>query len=289
VRHDRPLPAVRDRAIRRGSHLARAETNGRCADRRRDADADTYTARVRVYGDEYDDPFDWAKLYLRGKMSVTDPCRVFVGFALVSFSLMSDDARAQVTEFIDGIVDAASPAGIATGVDGTDRSTGIAGNSFARATTDVLGDLIFDADFEGNRNGGISCNTALVLGGDTTYSADTTTAPNWMNSFGPASSSSNDVVYMFVAGADVAGSIIPTASNYPFAMYLIPSCGESGTEPSPIGATATIGRGIDLLASGVTSGNTYYLAVTGIPAGGPGANGTLNFTTPSSIAIAPKF
>jgi hypothetical protein len=107
-----------------------------------------------------------------------------------------------------------------------------------------------------------------------------------MSSFGPLFSPSNDVVYMFVAGPDVDGSIIPTASNFAFAMYLIPSCAESGSEPSPIGATATIGTGIDLLASGVISGNTYYLAVTGTASDGPGANGTLNFTTPFSIAPA---
>jgi len=220
-------------------------------------------------------------------MRVMDPCRVFVGFALVSFSLMSNDAPAQVIESNDGMVAAASPAGVATAADGTAY---IAGNNLAHtATADVLGDLILDSDFEGNRNGGTSCDTALALGGDTTYSADTTTAPDWMNSFGPAISLSNDVVYMFVAGSDVAGAIIPTASNYAFAMYLIPSCEESGAQPTPIGATATIGRGIDLMAAGVTSGNTYYLAITGVPAMGPGANGTLNFTTPSSIAIAPKF
>jgi hypothetical protein len=63
-------------------------------------------------------------------------------------------------------------------------------------------------------------------------------------------------------------------------MYLIPSCTDSGSEPQPIGATATIGRGIDLAVSGVISGNTYYLAITGPASGGAGANGTLNFTTP---------
>src|SRR6185312_15938786 len=131
------------------------------------------------------------------------------------------------------------------------------------------------ADFEGQRNGGTSCSTAVELTGDTTFSADTTLTSNWMSSFGPLISPSNDVVYTFVAGPDVEGSIVPTVANYGFAMYLIDGCSESGAEPSPIGATATLGRGIDLAASGVISGHTYYLAVTAPASGGGGANGTL--------------
>lgn len=199
------------------------------------------------------------------------PCRVFVGSALVSFCLTFDDTRAQViTELGDGITAGSFPTGIATGTDGN-----------------LLSDLIFNDGFDGQKNGGTSCATATILEGGVTYAADTTAAPNWMSSFGPLLSPSNDVVYMFVAGPDADGSITPTASNYAFAMYLIPSCSESGTEPPPIGVTATIGRGIDLMASGVTSGNTYFLAITGTASGGAGANGTLNFTTPFSLAPMP--
>ena len=152
-----------------------------------------------------------------------------------------------------------------------------------RTATPASSDLIFNDGFDGqNENGGTSCATATVLAAGLTYTADTIAAPNWMSSFGPLNSPSNDVVYTFVAGPDVSGFITPIASNFDFAMYLIPSC-ESGTEPSPIGATATIGRGIDLATSGVTSGNTYYLAITGTASGGGGANGRLNFTTPFSI------
>lgn len=161
--------------------------------------------------------------------------------------------------------------------------------SWDRTADPAVTDLIFEADFDVETNGGTSCATATVLDGVATYSAITTAAPNWMSSFGPLLSPSNDVVYKFVAGPDVVGSIVPTSSNYTFAMYLIPSCTDSGSEPQPIGATATIGRGIDLAASGVISGNTYYLAITGPASGGAGANGTLNFTTPFSIAGHPQF
>jgi hypothetical protein len=197
---------------------------------------------------------------------VMKPCCVFAGFALVSFCLAFGNARAQVIT-ASGDENAADsiPAVVATD------------------------DLIFEGGFEGQENGGTSCATATVLGGGATYAADTTSALNWMSSFGPVQSPSDDVVYVFVAGPDVAGSITPTSARYDFAMYLIPSCAESGVEPTPIGATATVGRGIDLQASGVISGHTYYLAVTGTSSGGAGANGTVNFTTPFSIAVPREF
>ena len=203
----------------------------------------------------------------------TKSCRIFAGTALVSFCLTLDGAFAQSVN---------------------ERSDGIASDSFASAEdrtspidSAALGDLIFDADFEGQRNGGTSCATANVLTGGLTYSGDTNATTNWMGSFGPLLSPSNDVVYTFVAGSDVEGSITPTTSNYAFAIYLIETCVDSGGEPQPIGATATPGRGIDLAASGVISGHTYYLAITGAASGGAGANGTVNFTTPPSLAMRP--
>jgi hypothetical protein len=122
---------------------------------------------------------------------------------------------------------------------------------------------------------GLSCASAIPVSSYSSYTSDTTNASNWMTSFGPLVSPSNDVVYKFVAGSQPLDPITPTSSNYSFAMYLIPSCSESGTEPVPISATATINQSLSLQT--LTEGNTYYLAVTGTAAGGPGANGTLTF------------
>ena len=124
------------------------------------------------------------------------------------------------------------------------------------------------------QNGGTSCATATVVIPGVTYTADTTGAPNWMASFGPLVSPSNDVVYTVTFNGVGFPALTPTASNYQFAMYLIPSC-TSGAEPTPLRATATIGNAIDF--SGLAAG-TYYLAVTGIAAGGPSANGTVTFS-----------
>jgi hypothetical protein len=123
---------------------------------------------------------------------------------------------------------------------------------------------------------GASCATAIPLAANTTYTSDTTTTTNWMTSFGPLVSPSNDQLYTFTAGPQPRGTLTPTSASYQFAMYLIASCSDGGTEPSPIRATSTIGVGIDL-SSGITQGSVYYLAVTGIAAGGAGANGTLTF------------
>jgi len=135
------------------------------------------------------------------------------------------------------------------------------------------------------QNGGTSCGTATTIVSVNSYTADTTAAPNWMSNFGPLVSPSNDVVYTFVAPASVTGgTITPTASNYAFALYLIPSCA-AGAEPTPIGATPTVGTPIDLAASGVTPGNTYFLAATGTAAGGATANGTVTFNATLPVTL----
>ncbi|HEX5124956.1 MAG TPA: hypothetical protein VFV97_17055 [Rhodanobacteraceae bacterium] len=124
---------------------------------------------------------------------------------------------------------------------------------------------------------GASCASAVVLASNSTYVSDTTQTTNWMTSFGPLVSPSNDQLYTFIAGPQPLGTITPTASSYQFAMYLIDSCADSGTEPPPIRATGTVGNPIDL-SSGIVTGARYYLAVTGAAAAGSGANGTVNFT-----------
>jgi hypothetical protein len=138
------------------------------------------------------------------------------------------------------------------------------------------------------QNGGTTCATATTIVSNTTYTADTTAAPNWIINFGPLVSPSNDVVYTFVAPADTTNfSINPTASNYAFALYLIPSCA-AGAGPTPIGSTAVIGSAItpaNIAAPGLQAGNTYYLAATGTAAGGPTANGTVTFNAVLPVTL----
>jgi hypothetical protein len=136
------------------------------------------------------------------------------------------------------------------------------------------------------QNGGTSCDTATEIGSGLWY-ADTTAAPNWMGSFGPLLSPSNDVVYKFVAPADPSlVAFIPATANYQFALYLIPSCA-NGAEPTPIGATATLARPINStnIDPPLVPGHTYYLAVTGTAAGGAGANGRLTINTPTPVEL----
>jgi hypothetical protein len=124
--------------------------------------------------------------------------------------------------------------------------------------------------------GGANCAGATILTTNSSYVSDTTSTTNWMTSFGPLVSPSNDQLYTFVAGPPPMGTITPMSSNYQFAMYLIDSCADSGTEPPPIRATGTVGNPIDL-SGGIVTGARYYLAVTGAAAAGASANGTVNF------------
>ena len=131
---------------------------------------------------------------------------------------------------------------------------------------------------------GGSCAAAIQIFSNTTYVSDTTGTTNWMTSFGPLVSPSNDQLYTFTAGPQPLGTIVPTAASYQFAMYLIPTCADSGTEPAPIKATSTVGTAIDL-STGITTGSQYFLAVTGIAAGGAGANGTVAFSDDLFIPV----
>jgi hypothetical protein len=125
-----------------------------------------------------------------------------------------------------------------------------------------------------------NCAAAVTIASNSSYVSDTTGTTDWMSQFGPLSSGgSNDMLYTFVAGAQPLGTITADSSNYTFAMYLIPSCSDTGSEPTPIRSTASVGGVIDLGSGSpaITAGTQYWLAVTGTAAS-PG-NGTVGFTT----------
>jgi len=134
-----------------------------------------------------------------------------------------------------------------------------------------------------------NCASAISLASNSTYVSDTTGTTNWMFSFGPLLSTANDQLYTFVAGPSPRSNLTPTASSYAFAMYLITSCSDAGSEPAPIRATATVGMPIALEGTPppgqppIVEGERYYLAVTGTAA--TGANGTLNFDTGFPVTL----
>jgi hypothetical protein len=128
-----------------------------------------------------------------------------------------------------------------------------------------------------------NCASAVTIDSNSSYTSDTTGTTNWMTQFGPLASPSNDALYTFVAGAQPLGTITPTASNYTFAMYLIPTCSDTGSEPTPIRATSTVNTAITLGdppppgQPSIAAGATYYLAITGTAAAG--GVGTVDFVT----------
>ena len=131
---------------------------------------------------------------------------------------------------------------------------------------------------------GSSCANAMPLAAADDVSTDTTGATDWNSNYGPLVSPSNDLMYTFTANGGPTGDIMPVSSDYAFAMYLLSSCND-GAQPAPIASTGTIGSPISL-AGLVTDGTQYWLAVTGTAAGGAGANGVLNFTTPDPLPVS---
>lgn len=130
---------------------------------------------------------------------------------------------------------------------------------------------------------GQTCADAISPPAGNVTTVDTTTSTNWITSFGPLVSPSNDLMYTITIGPGVFGAITPLSTDYMFAMYLLDSCA-AGTGPVPIAATGTIGAGIPI--DDLPEGVQYWIAVTGAAAGGPGANGTVTVswaTTPVTL------
>ena len=145
---------------------------------------------------------------------------------------------------------------------------------------------LFAASAAYAQDGG-SCAGAITMSAPapaTILTVDTTGGTGWINTYGPLVSPSNDIVYTFTTpAAGATGSITPTASNYPFAIYLLSSC-TAGAGPTPIGATATINSGINV-ASLTSPSTQYWVAITGTAAGGPGANGSVTLDLEPTLPV----
>jgi len=132
---------------------------------------------------------------------------------------------------------------------------------------------------------GASCATAYSLAPGT-VNVDTTTATGWINNFGPLVSPANDVAYTFTTGSDLpTGTITPSAGSFLFGIYLLNSC-NAGAGPTPIATSSSNGEVIDLAAvPGISPNTQYWVVVTGVPAGGPGANGTVTLEITPTLPV----
>lgn len=88
-------------------------------------------------------------------------------------------------------------------------------------------------------------------------------------------------------GPNAIGKFKPMAADFDFVMYVIPSCSETGFEPTPLAATYTVGHSIDMEAARLIMFQRYDLVITALTSAGPKANGSLTFTPPFSLAIDP--
>lgn len=100
---------------------------------------------------------------------------------------------------------------------------------------------------------------------ETGVTGDTCSAGNPLPTYGGTGSPQNEVIYSFVAqSANATISIAATGgySGSTAALFLLPACTPS-TDPIQFGAP-----GVDMPVSGLTDGQTYFVAVTADP-GGP--------------------
>lgn len=129
---------------------------------------------------------------------------------------------------------------------------------------------------------GQSCAGAIPLSPNETVVADTTTSTDWIASYGPLNSAgSPDLMYTFTANGSPTGDIIPTATTFPFGLYLLNGCA-AGLAPNPIATTSTLNQGLHL-AGLVTNGTQYWVAVTGQAF--TTNSGQLTFTTPDPLPV----
>lgn len=139
--------------------------------------------------------------------------------------------------------------------------------------------------------GGTSCATAEEIFPGQTYSGNTSGAgySDVVGAVGPLPSPANDAIYKFTSNGQATTAIQFTGS-YAWGIYLTTGC--SGTAPSPLEAwSGTAGEShaliIDDGAGGaLTAGTTYYVIVTGNPAGSASDNGAFTFTTPSPLPVS---
>jgi hypothetical protein len=110
----------------------------------------------------------------------------------------------------------------------------------------------------------------------TAYTGDTCTATNTLPGYGGVGSTQNEIVYSFVAqNANAQISIAATGgfSGTTAGVFLLPSCNSATADPIAFGTPSGA-----MTVSGLTNGQTYYVAVTADPGGAPAGCGQYSVT-----------
>lgn len=127
------------------------------------------------------------------------------------------------------------------------------------------------------------CATPLPIQSDSQVSGDTCTAGNPLPTYGGTGSPQNEVIYSFVAqGANATINIAATGGFSGGAspgFFLFPACSAS-TDPVAFGAT-----GVDMTVSGLTDGQTYYIAATSDPGGPNNGCGAYDLTVTGTLPV----
>jgi hypothetical protein len=127
----------------------------------------------------------------------------------------------------------------------------------------------------GNDDGGLSCASASELLPGRTYTGNTVNAQNFIAEIGGVfASPANDEIYALTAN-DLGGFLYIDSASYDFGVFLTDAC-----QPQNEVFAAVTGSAPAILdLSGLTTGQTYYVIVSGDPNADASANGAYSLST----------
>jgi len=134
----------------------------------------------------------------------------------------------------------------------------------------------------------MTCATAQPIFGHVAVSGDTTTAGNPIGAFGPLPSPHNDLIYTLTPTGDGAfGTIVVTAANYNYGIFLTTDCNGSTSPPLQAATGPAVGGSINI--DGTVVGTRYFIIVSGNPSVNAPQNGTFTFVAPLIPVTLQKF
>jgi hypothetical protein len=133
-------------------------------------------------------------------------------------------------------------------------------------------------------DGGTSCATAQEIFGNQSYAGDTSTSTNFVGAFGGLPSPAPDLAFKFTAGPFVDANVqVTITGGWSAGVVVTAACAGNGGNPIAA-ATGTTAFNVAMF-SGFTSGQTYYLYVTGNPSDNSGPSGAFNFVISGMLDV----
>jgi hypothetical protein len=133
--------------------------------------------------------------------------------------------------------------------------------------------------------GGASCADAQQILPNHDYAGDTSLNTNFIGGFGGVPSPGPDAAYYFVSNGLPTDSILVTVDDGWNAAAVVTASPCNGNAGNPVLA-ATGTATIDLPLGTLTTGQRYYLYITGNPTDNSGPSGAYGFHAPGPLPVA---